>query len=287
MKAPFYRVRPTPAETAVVREVMTSGALSRGPHIEQLEDRLKGRFGRRHAIATASGGAAVQLCLLRLARPGAQVLIPAASSCATIPNAVRAADARPVYVDLNIETGGLDARDLPPGGHAASVMVATHHFGVLPAGASPQASGPIQIEDACQSLFSRWRAPKTRADAVVLSFGPTKGVSSPGGGAILTDDDELAELARFLMDPDNRVETPLLAGAPISNLAAAMVLASLDELPARAAALEATAAGYDAALSGAGARVRLLTTPGAVRQRAVLKFEQARERELWASCPPP
>jgi perosamine synthetase len=191
-------------ELAAVAEVLESGQLTMGPKVAEFEAELARACEVEHAVAVSSGTAALHLAMLALELgPDDEVIVPAYTFPATA-NVVALVGARPVLVDVDPET-----MNVRPEAVAAAVtdrtraVLVVHLFG-RPArweeigAAIPD--GVVLIEDAAGALGARrgGRACGGLGRLGCLSFHPRKIVTTGEGGAITTDDGDLAETLRSL-----------------------------------------------------------------------------------------
>ena len=178
-----------------VTEVLASGIVLLGPHTLALEHELGAQFGGDHAVAVSSGASAIQLALAGLGiGPGDEVLVPAFTAVPTAA-AVCALGATPVFVDVDPLTASVpgDAWDRERTARTKAVVV-VHLYG-RPA-EQPQTDLPI-VHDAAQAHGAL--PAHVRGVATAYSFYPTKNLGGIGdGGAVLTDDPQLAEHVRRL-----------------------------------------------------------------------------------------
>jgi dTDP-4-amino-4,6-dideoxygalactose transaminase len=248
-------------ELAEIREVLESGQLTMGPKTVEFERLLAGLAGTGHAVAVSSGTAALHVAVLALGLgPGDEVLVPAYTFPAT-GNVVRLAGATPVLVDVDPVTMCIDpedaARRVTP---RTKAILAVHLFG-RPARLEQLPDLPI-VEDAAGALgASRGGRPCGSLGALAcFSFHPRKIVTTGEGGAITTNDAELAERSRSLRHhgwspSDAYVDLPAPAfNYRISEIEAALGVPQLrrfDEL------YEA----YDRVARGYTERLRDLVTP--------------------------
>jgi dTDP-4-amino-4,6-dideoxygalactose transaminase len=242
-----------------VEEVLRSGRLLQGPWIAELEGELARLAGRRHAVAVNSCTDALYFGFAALGiGPGDEVLVPDFSFAATASSVLRTG-ATPVYVDVG-EDYELDLE------HAAELvsprakaLVFVDLFGRMgDAGALERFAaehGLLLVEDAAQSLGGV-RDGRAAGSAGVLgcfSFDPTKVVSAPGsGGALLTDDDDIAWAVRTLRQhgrsPDGTYDR-VGQNAQMSSLVAAVLSLKLEHEEEWLRARQLTAAAYTAALA--------------------------------------
>ena len=167
-----------------------------------LADLLKASLGRREVVLTQSGTAALFLVLRLLAegRPFAPEVIMPALCCRAVYYAALAAGCRPVLADSRAEDGNLDPASVETALSPRTVaIVAVHLYGRRPPLAAlhslAERAGIFLLEDAASALGASSFGP---SGAVVVSLGRGKILSAGGGGAIATDDADLAQAARNL-----------------------------------------------------------------------------------------
>ncbi len=202
--------RPSLGETelAAAERALRSGRLVHGPENLRFEEALAARCGRRHAVAVASGTAALELALWALGvAAGDQVLVTAFGFPAAA-NAAARAGATPVPVDVDGATWTIDAagaRDALTRCERPRAIVSIDQLG-LPAEAAAlerlqAASGVPVIADAACGLGgadSTGRPGGGCGRVAILSFHPRKLITTGEGGALLCDDDGLASALREL-----------------------------------------------------------------------------------------
>lgn len=207
-----------------------------GPLVRELEGRLADIAGVQHCVATANATIALQL-LLRATEVSDQVIMPSLTFSATA-HAAGWLGLEPVFCDVERESGSLDpdllATLITP---RTSAIVGVHLWGRP---AQVDALGKIAAEhgiplffDAAHALgcTSRGRPVGSFGSAEVFSLHATKAVTSFEGGAIVTDDGELARRVRamhnFGLDSTKTV-VDVGTNGKMSECAAAMGLTSLD-----------------------------------------------------------
>ncbi len=191
-----------PEELAAVAEVLESGQLTMGPKVDEFEAELAAACEVEHAVVVSSGTAALHLSVLALGiGPGDEVIVPAYTFPATA-NVVALAGARPVLVDVDPETMNLTAETVAQAlTERTKAVLVVHLFG-RPApwesleGVAPE--GVALLEDAAGALGarSRGRACGGLGRLGCLSFHPRKIVTTGEGGAVTTDDVEIADAIR-------------------------------------------------------------------------------------------
>lgn len=244
-----------PAEAGAAARAVTSGWFApAGPDVSGFEHELAERVGRRHAVACSSGTAALHLGLVAAGvRPG-DVVVTATFTFAATVNAVLLAGAEPLLLDCDPLTGDLDLELLPDvvrrarrGGARVTAVVPVDVYGRVTAHERlvplAQELNLVVVSDAAESLGSRRLGLDGAAvgRAAAVSFNGNKILSTSGGGALLTDDDGLADRARHLAAQARRPADHYLHDEPgfnhrLSNVLAAVgrvQLARLDEFLTR------------------------------------------------------
>ncbi len=192
----------TEDDIAAVVSVLRSGWLTSGPEAAALEEELAEYLGCPHVIAVSSATAALELSFAWLdLPPGARVGVPTwtfpASAIAPYHHGAQIVllDADPA--DMNLSVEALDAAIAT--GLDAVVMV---HFGGTPVSEEAhrrcEAAGLPVVEDAAHAFGAsdhRGRIAGTGTAGAAFSFYATKNLTSGEGGALATDDPELARFA--------------------------------------------------------------------------------------------
>lgn len=206
MTDPIRLARPDvgEAELALVAEVLASGQLTMGPQVVAFERALAGTVGTAHAVAVSTGTAALHLALLALGvGPGDEVIVPAYTFPATA-NAVELCGARAVLADVDPDTFLVDpARVVDALTPRTRAVMAVHLFGRPVDWEALETATPQEVallEDAAGALGARYRGTPCGALGLVgcLSFHPRKIVTTGEGGAVTTDEDEIADAIRRL-----------------------------------------------------------------------------------------
>ena len=244
-------------ELAEVREVLASGQLTMGPKVAELEELVASAAGTEHAVVVSSGTAALHLAALALGLgPGDEVLVPAYTFPATA-NVVALCGAAPVLVDVDPATMNMEpadvARRVTP---RTKAVLAVHLFG-RPARLEEYSELPV-LEDAAGALGAarRGRPCGSLGALGCFSFHPRKIVTTGEGGAVTTDDAELAERVRSLRHhgwspSDEYVDLPLPAfNYRLSDILCALGIPQLRRLDELHATHERIAAGYAERLAG-------------------------------------
>ncbi len=254
---------------AAIAAVLAHGQFILGPEVEQLEQALAGYAGVRHVITCASGTDALILVLMaRGIGPGDAVFVPGFTFAASAA-AVALVGATPVVVDVEPASANLDPASLGEAIEAVGRAGRLTPRAVVPvdlfgrpadyAALRPiaRAHGLFVLQDAAQSFGARVgdQPAGRQGDAAATSFYPAKPLGAYGdGGAVLTDDDQLAEEVRLLRNhgerrPARRYEHARIGrNSRLDTLQAAILLVKLEALDDDIARRSALAVRYDAAL---------------------------------------
>ncbi|MGW6918582.1 DegT/DnrJ/EryC1/StrS family aminotransferase [Kitasatospora sp. NPDC054939] len=190
-----------------VTEILATGALTLGPWTERFEQAFAAEHGAEHAVAVASGTAALEIVLRGIGVKGRDVVVPAVTFYATA-GAVLHAGARPVLADVDPTTLALSPESVEAALTPDTAAVVLVHIGglITPAvdalRALCDARGIPLVEDAAHAHGSTFggRAAGTFGLAGAFSFYPTKVVTSGEGGMVLTGSAELRDEARIHRD---------------------------------------------------------------------------------------
>jgi perosamine synthetase len=205
-----------------VKECLDAGWVSSvGEYVERFENELTAYTGAKYAVAVVNGTAALHIALKLVGvRPGDEVILPTLTFVATA-NAVSYCGAIPHFADSEIKTLGIDPNKLeaylleacnvrPEGcfnkqtGRRIKALIAMHTFGhpvdIEPLVKVCQRFNLELVEDAAESLGSFYKDKHTGnfGKCSTLSFNGNKIITTGGGGAILTNDKTLANMAKHI-----------------------------------------------------------------------------------------
>jgi perosamine synthetase len=209
-RIPITRPAIDASEVDAVVAVLRSGMLVQGEHVARFEEAIAASAGTRHAVALSNCTVALELALRAMGiGTGDVVLVTPYSWVATV-NAIELVGATPIFADIDPETFNLSAEsirrrlDAMPAAERARVraILPVHTFGNL-AGIeeiSVLASelALLLLEDAACAIGATSAAGSAGGIGVAgcFSFHPRKIVTTGEGGAITTDDDDIAAYAR-------------------------------------------------------------------------------------------
>jgi dTDP-4-amino-4,6-dideoxygalactose transaminase len=259
-------------ELALLAEVIESGTLTstKGPQVPALEARFAEMLGVRHALACASGTAAVHLAVAAVdPEPGDEIITTSITDMGAL-SPILYQGAIPVFADVDVETCNVTAATIESRlSDRTKAIVVTHLFGNpcdMPAIEElAHAHGIPLIEDCAQAYLaaSRGRLVGTIGSVGCFSLQQGKHITTGEGGLVVTDDDALARRMRLFVNkawpygepnPDHEF---LALNYRLTELQGAVARAQLEKLETGVAQRIAMADRLTAALAG----VDGITTP--------------------------
>jgi perosamine synthetase len=201
---PYGRQEITDEDVEAVVDALRSELITQGPLVDRFEDALAEYLGAAHVVAFTNGTAALHGAAFAAGLGPGEEAITSPLSFAASSNCVLYQHALPRFVDISPATWNLDT-----GAAAAEVgertraVVATSFAG-LPVDLEPLApvrDRVVVIEDASHALGGRRKGMRvggpSGADLTTFSFHPVKAMTTGEGGAVATEDDELARRLRL------------------------------------------------------------------------------------------
>ncbi|MDQ2685761.1 MAG: DegT/DnrJ/EryC1/StrS family aminotransferase [Thermoproteota archaeon] len=184
---------------------LTSAARDGGKRVQEFESLLQTFLNVKHAIAVNSGTAALHAALLTVnIKVGDEVLLPSFTFVATA-NSIILSGAKPVFVDINTKDYTIDLQDLKRKISKKSKAIIPVHLYGHPSDLSELEEIANQnslyiIEDACQSLGSTYKNKQTGTFGTMGCFSmyASKVLTAGEGGAIVTNDDKLADTLKMI-----------------------------------------------------------------------------------------
>jgi perosamine synthetase len=202
-KLPYGRQWLDDDDVAAVLQVLRSDFLTTGPEVEAFERELAAACGAKHAVAVANGTAALHCAYAAAGLSPGDELVTSPLTFSATANMALALGARPVFADVTPSTLCLD-----PAAAAAAIGPRTRVLAPVDFAGHPAAlpdlmrlaeqHGLTVVEDASHSIGARLDGKPVGALAhlTTFSFHPVKTITTGEGGAVLTNDDTLAQRAR-------------------------------------------------------------------------------------------
>jgi dTDP-4-amino-4,6-dideoxygalactose transaminase len=278
MSIPFFMHDLGEPEMEEVRRVLAGPILTTGEVVATFERRFADYLGRRHALAVTSCTGALHLSLLALGIGAGDEVITTPMTFIATSTAIIEAGAKPVFVDVEPDTGNLNASLIEAAiTPRTKAIIPVHLYGQMCDMRAIRAIADSRqlfvIEDAahCVEGARDGVRPGQLADTACFSFYATKSLAAGEGGAVITDDSTLAHKLRLLSQhgmtknaADRYREgyqhwdmTLLGWKYNMSNIQAALLLPQLDRLEANWRSREKLARQYEESLRD----ISMLTWP--------------------------
>jgi dTDP-4-amino-4,6-dideoxygalactose transaminase len=265
MHVPFVDLRAqhaplTGAIEGSLRETIERGDFIMGAAVERFETEYAAYIGTRHALGVGTGLSAIELALRAFdVGPGDEVIAPANTFIATV-LAIMAVGARPVFVDMDASSYGIDASAVDAAITSRTKAVVPVHLYGQPVDLDAVAAvarrhNLVLVEDAAQAHGARYKGRRAGSfgHAAAFSFYPSKNLGALGdGGMVTTNDDRAAGKLRLLRNYGQHVKYyHAVAGtnSRLDTVQAAVLSVKLPHLDGWNAARRAHADAYSSRLS--------------------------------------
>lgn len=202
-----------------IQEVIDSCAFINGPQVKEFASELEKYSGSKHVITCANGTDALQIALMALGlKPGDEVIVPAFTYVASA-EVIGLLGLTPVMVDVDPKTFNVTVENIKKAiSPKTKAIIPVHLFGqscdMEPIMKLAKEYGLYVIEDNAQAIGSVYtfsdgtkKHTGTIGNIGCTSFFPSKNLGCYGdGGAIFTDDDDLAEKLRMIANHGQKVK---------------------------------------------------------------------------------
>jgi len=237
-------------EKEAVLDALESDYITRGPMVDQFEQRVADLVGVDHAVMTTSGTTALHLAGRAAGFGVGDEVITTPLTFASTAHAATYCGATPVFADIDPHRRTLDPEAVREQISVDTEGLIPMHYGGHPADIETlidiaDDNGLTVIWDACHAFGGTWRGESIGAqrDMAMFSFHPVKNITTGEGGMIVTDDDDIADRVRRLRsfdmdyDPEGHEEESwyqVVEGVGynynVTDIQAALGLAQLDRL---------------------------------------------------------
>ena len=247
-----------------MKQVLIQADFIQGSAVKALESALAERYQVKHVISCANGTDALQLAFMALDLPKGSEVITPAFSYAALAEVLLLLELQPVFVEVDPATFLMDVSLVEALITENTRAIApVHLYGQMvsmePLLALAKKHNLYVVEDAAQAIGSQYCTPGEHGFAGTMghigttSFFPSKNLGCYGdGGAIFTNDDDLAQRLRSMANHGQTVKYQhdiIGLNSRLDTLQAAILLAKLPHLLDFEKARRAVAAKYDAALT--------------------------------------
>jgi len=196
---PFTRPTLGEEEFSAVREVLQSGWITSGPRVIELEQELAAYIGGGVDVRLFNSATAIMEAVL-IAKgigPGDEVIVPAMSFVASA-NVVVRVGAKPVFVDVELESRNLNIDTVSKAVTEKTSGIIPVHFAGMPVEMAPiyqlaAERGLLVLEDAAQAIGTKYKNRQIGSfgNPASFSFHPNKNMTTIEGGAIASDEKKL------------------------------------------------------------------------------------------------
>ncbi|MDD5431458.1 MAG: UDP-4-amino-4,6-dideoxy-N-acetyl-beta-L-altrosamine transaminase [Candidatus Omnitrophica bacterium] len=196
MKIPYARHVIDRADIANVVKVLKSDFITQGPVVERFEKRLLSYCGAKYAVVFSSGTAALHAAYSAAGLSWGDNFITTPNTFAATANAGLLLGAKPVFVDIESNTGNIDVSKVGAKINKKTKLVVPVHYAGNVVDLKDLQELAIKhnfmvIEDACHALGSKYEKSMIGncrySDMAVFSFHPAKTITTGEGGAVLTN----------------------------------------------------------------------------------------------------
>lgn len=263
LKRQYQRIKPE--VDAAIQDVIDNTAFIGGKYVQALSQNLSGYLGVKHVIPCANGTDALHIALMALdVQPGDEVITTSFTFMATV-EVIAFLKLKPVFVDVHEDTFGMNVEQVKNAITAKTkAIVPVHLFGqtvdMEPLLKIAAAHNIPVIEDNAQAIggtytFSDGRTVKNGSMGTIscTSFFPSKNLGCYGdGGAMMTNDDELAVKLKMIANHGMRVQYHhelVGCNSRLDNIQAAVLNVKLPHLDEYCKARRAAADYYDNAFA--------------------------------------
>lgn len=204
-----------------VVDVLKSDWLTQGPAIEKFENGIASYCGAKYAVVLNSGTAALHGAYFALGLGKGDEFIITPITFAATSNAGIYLGAKPVFVDIEEDTGNIDVSKIGPEINDKTRLVVPVHYAGHPVDLIKihdiaKEKDLFVVEDACHAFGAKYRGEKIGSckysDMTVFSFHPLKHITTGEGGAVVTNNSEFYE--RLLMFRSHGITKKQLLNEP-------------------------------------------------------------------------
>lgn len=259
-------------DVAAVVEALKSPAITCGPKIEELEEKLRQVTGAKYAVAVSNGTAALHIAAMAAGIGEGDEVIVSPITFAASANCILYCGGKPVFADINPETYNIDPacirkRITPKTKAIVAVDFTGQAVELDEIRAICKEHNLLLIEDAAHSIGTKYNGQPVGsvADMTTFSFHPVKTVTSGEGGAVTTNDEALYKKLRLyrahgitrnqeeMVHPTDarwyNEQVDLGYNYRMTDIQAALLISQLKKLPAFSARRKEIVAKYNAAFA--------------------------------------
>ena len=206
MKVPLFKIFWSEEDIKAIEKIIRSGmSWCVGKEIEEFENALKEYLDAKYCLTFNSGGSALHALMLAYGfGPGDEIIVPSFTFIAT-GYAPLYVNAKPIFADVEVETFGLDPKDVLNKITDKTKAIIPVHYGGIPCRIEElkeiaEEKKIILIEDAAESFGAKYKNQYvgTFGDAAIFSFCHNKVFTTSEGGCVVTNDKKIYERLKLI-----------------------------------------------------------------------------------------
>lgn len=187
-------------EKKEVLDTLDSGWITLGPRTKKFEDLLAGFTGAQYAIALNSCSAALHLAMIAINVQKGDEVITTPFTFAATAHAIIHCEGKPIFVDIDPKSFNVDPKKIEKAITSKTKAILPVDYGGQPVDLDAickiaKKHGLYVVEDAAHTIGAKYKGKNigTIADLTCFSFHPVKNMTTGDGGAVVTNNQELAE----------------------------------------------------------------------------------------------
>ncbi len=205
-RLPLFKMYSDQDDIDAISKVIKRGTFwAGGPEIDQFEAELSEYISSKYVVTFNSGTSALHTLLLAHNLAGKEVIVPSYTFISTV-NSIVLAGAKPVFADIEVDTIGLDVKDVIKKITDATAAIVIVHYAGFPARDTlllkkvAEDHNLLFFEDVAESMGATIDQKKLGnfGDGGILSFCQNKIITTGEGGAIVTDSEEIYQKAKLI-----------------------------------------------------------------------------------------
>lgn len=281
-----YKISKHEDEKMALLKVFESGAWVNGIELDEASIQLKKIFNKKYCSLTSNGYSALFLAIKSLGIKNEKIIVPAASTCFAIVNAVIASGNQPVFAEMNQSDATIDlesAKKLNDMHNAKCIIVANLFGNLTNCLELKKELGITIIEDCAQSFLSNSNKISV-ADIQVFSFYPTKIINAIDGGCILTDNERIADYIKNVVyyDEQLKYDGRERYNMRMPNIHAAVLLSNINKIEQLKKEFEVMQEEFEKKLDSIK-KYKIVKSDGSILSRFILLFNTSFDKRKFVN----
>lgn len=285
MEVPRFRIPNLSLDSTFLQDALSKKQLAHGDAAKEFRRVISEKTGFQDAVLCSNGFSALQLGIEALGLKNVKIVVPAASTCMAIVNAVRASGNTTVFCDLELETASFDSSKLHEVvlSEEPTMLISPAHFGLIKAYHADIYMKTKVLEDNAQAFLTDVAYQAERPSyGRIYSFYPTKGLNAIDGGAFVSKDEgalnKCLEISNY--DGIRNDDGVLRHNFRMNNINCAVGLDNLKNIDNSVTRRNEIREVYASVLK-AFEQISFINAPNAILQKFVLRFPQKKQRDSF------